>query len=93
MTCVEKRDHLGKMVAGGSLTTSQISHLLLYGSLWLLLSGLSSQFLLFYPLCRNTHMNCLPTWHSIQVITAVQVCNYSQTKVSTTVCVHTMCIV
>ena len=29
----------------GSLTSSQISHLLLYPSLWLLLSGLSSQFL------------------------------------------------
>ena len=34
----------------GSLTTSQISHLLLYPSLWLLLSGLSSQFLPLLPI-------------------------------------------
>ena len=34
----------------GSLTTSQISHLLLYPSLWLVLSGLSSQFLPLLPI-------------------------------------------
>ena len=34
----------------GFLTTSQISHLLLYPSLWLLLSGLSSQFLPLLPI-------------------------------------------
>ena len=34
----------------GSLHTSQISHLLLYPSLWLLLSGLSSQFLPLLPI-------------------------------------------
>ena len=34
----------------GSLTSSQISHLLLYPSLWLLLSGLSSQFLPLLPI-------------------------------------------
>ena len=34
----------------GSLLTSQISHLLLYPSLWLLFPGLSSQFLPLFPL-------------------------------------------
>ena len=34
----------------GSLHTSRISHLLLYPSLWLLVPGLSSQFLPLFPI-------------------------------------------
>ena len=45
--------HMYYMQAWGSLHTSQISHLLLYPSLWLLLSGLSSQFFAItsYTIC------------------------------------------
>ena len=38
------------MCIRGSLHTSQISHLLLYPSLWLLVPGLSSQFLPYFPI-------------------------------------------
>ena len=68
---------------GGSLHTSQISHLLLYPLLWLLVSGLSSRFLPYFPIHPAFEVSTgqLDLWKM-----ATRFCKLQEPLTETTVC-------